>query len=104
MIEETMETVEFVEEKGGIYFRSILLAKAGMRVPQHQHDVRHATYCGSGSALFYVDGELVQTVLAGHAVEIEPEKAHLFEALEDNTRLTCVFDAEATQLLKAKGY
>lgn len=99
-----METLEFIEEKGGIYFRSIFLEKAGMRVPQHRHDVDHATYCGAGSALFYVDGELADTVKAGHAVEILKGRAHLFVALEDGTRLTCVFDAAAALELKGKGY
>jgi hypothetical protein len=37
------ELVEFVEEVAGHYFRSILLPRAGMRVPQHTHDHDHAT-------------------------------------------------------------
>ena len=97
------EIVEFVEEKAGIYFRSILIPEAGTWVPQHTHDESHATYCGQGSAAMYVDGEFVLKVFAGHAVEVEAGKQHAFRALENYTRLTCVWDAERALRLKEKG-
>jgi quercetin dioxygenase-like cupin family protein len=95
------ETIQFA---GKFYFRSILLERAGDRVPQHRHDVAHPTLCGSGSAKYFVDGELMGTVVAGYAVEIEAGKLHEFVALEDGTRLTCVFDAEDAMRLQEKGY
>jgi quercetin dioxygenase-like cupin family protein len=96
------EIVEFVEERGGIYFRSILLPK-GVRVPQHVHSHDHATYCGSGAALMLVDGIYMGIVSAGHAVEIKAGKQHEFEALEDGTRLACVHDVKSADSVKEKG-
>lgn len=96
--------VEFVEEVEGIYFRSVFLPFKGMSIPQHRHDVSHPTYCGSGKARLYVDGRFVRDVAAGSAVAVEANHDHLFEALEDNTRLTCIFDAQRALELKEKGY
>lgn len=98
------ELVEFVEEVDGIYFRSILLPKAGMRGEQHSHGVSHPTYCGSGRAALFVDGKHVCDVAAGHAVPVKAGSQHLFVALEDNTRLTCIFDAARAEKLKEKGF
>ena len=81
--------VEFIEEVAGILFRSVLLGK-GMMIPQHVHDYDHATYIGSGRARLWVGGELKEDVEAGRAVLIEANKFHVFQALEDGTRLTCV--------------
>lgn len=98
------EIVEFVDEVAGIYFRSVFLAFKGTTIPQHSHDEAHATYCGSGKARLYVDGRFQEDIEAGHAVAIAAGKQHLFEALEDHTRLTCVWDAAAAQRLKEKGH
>lgn len=96
--------VEFVDEVCGLYFRSVLLAKAGDRVGQHTHDHDHATYCGSGSATLYVDGVLTnQCIAAGSAVAVLAGRRHEFIAREDNTRLTCVHDAASAQSIKDKG-
>lgn len=94
------EIVEFVEEKGGIYFRSVFLAFKGTTIPQHTHTEPHATLCGQGKARLYVDGRFQQDIEPGHAVTIEANKQHLFEALEDNTRLICVWSAEAAARLE----
>lgn len=99
----TDEVVEFIEEVCGIYFRSVLLAKAGMRIGQHVHDHDHATYCGSGRARMVVDGVTQGEVCAGRAVPVLAGKRHEFIALEDNTRLTCVHDVASAESIKAKG-
>lgn len=96
--------VEYVEERMGVYFRSVFLPFKGMTIPQHVHDVSHPTFCGSGKARLYVDGLFREDVEAGHAVGIEAGKRHCFEALEDNTRLTCVFNAEQAMKLKEDGF
>lgn len=96
--------VEFVDVVDGIMFRSVFLPFKGMTVPQHRHDVSHPTYCGAGKARLYVNGRMAADVEAGRAISIEAGKDHLFEALEDNTRLTCVFDAARAEELKGKGY
>jgi quercetin dioxygenase-like cupin family protein len=98
-MEPQREIVEFVEECGGIYFRSILFNK-GRRVPQHAHDHDHATYCGAGSAVWFVEGMFRGIVTAGHAVEIKAGKQHEFEALEDGTRLACVHDVKSAERQK----
>ena len=91
--------VEFIEEVAGIYFRSILLG-AGDVVPQHVHDHDHATLVCSGSARLWVDGQWRADIEAGHAVEIGAMRSHLFQALKDGTRLTCVHDAKSAEALK----
>lgn len=98
------EIVEFVEEMAGVYFRSVFLPFKGTTIPQHTHDEDHATYVGQGRARLYVDGRFQGDIEAGHAVLIAAGKKHLFEALEDNTRLTCVWNAEAAMRLKEKGH
>lgn len=98
------EVVEFVEEIDGFHFRSILLPANGMVCGQHKHDISHPTLCGSGKAKLYVEGFEVGDVEAGHAIHVEAGKEHFFVALEDNTRLTCVFNAEQALALKAEGH
>lgn len=97
------EIVEFVEEVCGIYFRSILLPRAGMRVPQHSHDHDHATLVGAGTARLYVDGQPAGDFHAGRAVPIIAGKHHAFEALEPGTRLTCVHNVASALSIKNKG-
>jgi len=97
------QPVEFVEEVACIYFRSILLARAGHVVPQHSHGHDHATYVGAGAARLWVDGKWVGDYPAGHAVEIKADRAHVFQALQDNTRLACVHDVSSAESMKMKG-
>lgn len=97
------EIVELVDEVCGIYFRSILIPKAGTLVRQHAHDHDHATYCGSGRAAMFVNGVMVRHVDAGQAVAVKAGQEHSFAALEDNTRLTCVHSVESAESIKRKG-
>lgn len=97
------EIVEFVEEVCGLYFRSIVLPRAGMRIAQHQHDHDHATYIGAGSVRMYIDGTPAGDFYAGRAVPIIAGQHHAFEALEPGTRLTCVHDVASAQSIKKKG-
>lgn len=98
------EIIEFVDEVEGIHFRSILIRKAGTLVPQHEHDVSHPTLCGQGSASIYLGTAYWRDIKAGEAVPIKAGVVHSFMALEDDTRLTCVFDAERALKLKQKGF
>lgn len=93
------EIVEFADEVAGLYFRSVLLP-IGVKIPQHRHPYDHATYCGSGSAVMYVDGKRTRLVEAGQAVEIKANSFHEFESLENNTRLTCVHDTKSAESIK----
>lgn len=92
--------VEFVDEVCGIYFRSVLLPVKGMKIPQHVHDHDHATYVGNGSARVWADEKLVGDFAAGTAVPVLAGVRHEFEALEANTRLTCVHDAKSAESIK----
>ena len=98
---EPRDPLEFVEEVAGIYFRSIVLNAFDV-VPQHVHDHDHATLIGNGSVRVWVDGVYKKDVPAGHAIEIKAGTRHLFQALEPNTRLTCVHDVASALSLKAK--
>lgn len=97
------EIVETITEVCGLYFRSVILPKAGMRVGQHVHDYAHANTCGSGAAQFWQDGEHQFDVRAGDVIEIPANKVHEFVATEDNTRLTCVHDCASADSVKSKG-
>ena len=97
------QPVEHIETVAGIYFRSILLARAGHVVPQHSHGHDHATYVGAGAARLWVDGKWVGDYPAGYAVEIKAGRAHVFQALQDNTRLACVHDVSSAESVKMKG-
>ena len=102
-LENDLVVVEFADEVGGVYFRSVLIKKAGARIPQHIHDYDHATYCGRGSAAMLVDGIHTRDVKEGEAVLVVAGKEHAFQALEDNTRLTCMHDAASALSMKQKG-
>lgn len=97
------QPVEFIEEVAGLYFRSIVLECAGDTVPQHSHDHDHATLVGAGSVRMWVNGCWLADIPAGHAVKIKAATQHLFQALEPNTRLTCVHDASSAESLQSKG-
>ena len=97
------EIVEYIEEVAGLYFRSILLPDVGLRVPQHVHPYDHATYCGNGSARIYVEGKETGVIVAGQATEVKANLKHEFEALEPNTRLTCIHDTRSAEFIKKAG-
>ena len=95
--------VEFIDEVGPFYFRSICLPEAGMRIPQHVHDYDHATLCGNGKARVYKDGVILKIIEAGEAVLIEAFHRHEIESLEKNTRLICVHDPKSVESIERKG-
>lgn len=95
--------VQFVDEIAGIYFRSILIPEAGEKIEQHVHPYDHATYCGSGRARLYVNGIFQCDVEAGQAIEVKANLHHQFEALEPNTRLTCVHNTQSAAFIKESG-
>jgi quercetin dioxygenase-like cupin family protein len=95
--------VEFIDECGPFYFRSILIELPGERIAQHVHDYDHATLCGSGKARMYVDGVETGILEAGQAVMVKANHQHEFESLEKNTRLTCVHDPRSAESIKGKG-
>lgn len=90
LIPSNDERVEYVDDVGGLYFRAILLHRAGDVVPQHTHDYEHVTLCCSGSARVWIDGVYSKDIKAFEAMLIEADKKHVFQALEANTRLACV--------------
>lgn len=96
------ELIEWIDECGGIYFRSIVLQK-GDKATQHVHDHDHATYIGSGSVRMWANGGDEGIFKAGRPVLVMAGVRHEFEALEPDTRLTCVHDAKSAESVKSKG-
>lgn len=92
MSDELVEVIHDCTDWCGIYVRSVVLAKVGMRAAQHVHQFDHLTYCGSGAVEFYEEGVKVGDVHAGQAARVHAYKKHYFIALEDNTRLACIHD------------
>lgn len=84
------QPVEYIEEVGGIYFRAILLQNIGDAVPQHTHDYAHVTLIAAGKVRLWIEGAWVADIEAFKAIEIEAHRQHVFQALEPNTRLSCV--------------
>lgn len=76
----------------GFYLRTALFERAGERSEQHEHTCEHPTLCGSGAAQYWENGVHVGDVRAGGAVKVSAGQKHEFVALEDNTRLTCIFN------------
>lgn len=99
--EQPVERIE--PDVAGLYFRSVLLEQAGTVIPQHEHDHDHATLVCSGKARVWVDGAYFGDYEAGRAIEIRAHCAHVFQALESNTRLCCVHDIESAESVKRKG-
>lgn len=84
------QPVEYCNEVCGVFFRSILLPKAGMIAGYHSHDYAHASFIGSGSARLSFDGVPQGDHQAGESVEVPAFVCHTWEALENNTRIACV--------------
>lgn len=95
--------VERIEMVGDFYFRSVALPFAGMRIPQHTHDHDHATFVGSGRVRGWRDGECLGEKSRGEAFYIQAGHAHWFEALEDQTLLTCVHSIASAMSIQRKG-
>lgn len=96
------QPVEYIEEVCGLYFRSIVLAK-GQVVPQHVHPYNHATFIASGRARAWSGGNWKGDFEAGRAVEVTAGIEHVFQALEDNTRLSCIHDTRSAEFIKSTG-
>jgi quercetin dioxygenase-like cupin family protein len=94
--------VEFIDEVGGLYFRSMLIPERGDVVQQHVHDHDHVTYVGNGSVVAFADDECLGEIMAGRAIEIKAGVQHKFVALEPKTRITCVHQVNSAESLKAK--
>lgn len=97
LIPSEKQTVEYVDEVCGIYFRAILLEQAFDVVPQHTHDYDHVTLVASGSVRLWVEGEYKGDFDAFRAIEVKARKAHIFQALEPMTRLACVHNLNGAE-------
>lgn len=96
------QPVQAIVEVGGIYFRSIMLKRAGEVVPQHVHDHPHATLVGSGRARGWANGQWIGDRGPGEAFGISAGKEHVFLALEANTLLVCAHDVASALRVKEK--
>lgn len=90
------ELVEFVDVVGGLMFRSVNLKKDWL-VDQHVHEVDHVTVVGSGGVRFWKNGKWEQDIYAFSAIEVKAGDLHIFQALENNTKMSCVFDTSTAQ-------
>jgi len=97
------QPVERITTTSTGYYRSVLLKKAFTCIPQHVHDHAHDTLVCNGRARGWADGEYLGEKEAGEAFEIAAGKRHVFQALEDNTRLACIHNIESADSVKRKG-
>lgn len=90
------QPVEIINETLGFCSRMITLEKAGTYIPQHAHPDDHATLICAGRARGWVDGTWIGDFGPGDLVPVRAGHPHVFQALEDMTRLACLFfDKEA---------
>lgn len=99
--EALVESMAF--SKFGLYFRSLLMKKKNTVVPQHVHDLGHATIVGAGRARGWANGEWIGDKGPGEIFDIDPYIEHVFQALEENTFMSCVHDEKSAESVKAKG-
>jgi quercetin dioxygenase-like cupin family protein len=100
---ETGNTVEYIEEVCGIYFRAIRFPRTGDRIPQHAHDHDHASLVCNGSVMVWVNGDCIGYFAAPKAIPIKAGAVHEFEAQEDNTLVSCVHDVASAESIRRKG-
>lgn len=81
---------EWLETEGGICVRMIYLEKAGYVVPQHTHEYGHTTLISSGAAALWVDGAWQGDFVAPCLRYVQPNAEHVYQALADNTVLSCI--------------
>lgn len=94
----------FIEpDVAGLYFRSVLIEKSGTSLLQHVHDHDHATFVGWGRARGWANGVWIGDKGRGEAFEIKAGQEHLFQALQDNTFLTCTHDHASAESVTKKG-
>jgi quercetin dioxygenase-like cupin family protein len=85
------QPVERIEEALGFCTRTITLEKAGTCIPQHEHKDDHATLVCAGKARAWADGVCLGDFEPGALIPVKAGREHLFQALEDVTRLSCIF-------------
>lgn len=95
--------VERIEESLGFYFRTTILKKVNMIVPQHVHDHDHATLIGHGGVRCWRDGQWAGDYVMGMVVVIPAHTRHLFQSLMPETVLTCIHNVDSAMSLKQKG-
>jgi quercetin dioxygenase-like cupin family protein len=95
--------VEFIGEVEGVAFRSTTLAKAGDCVGQHSHAYAHATYVGNGRVRLWQDGAWVGDYDRAEPISIPAGSVHIFQALQDDTHLTCVTIVAVAEAAASRG-
>ena len=96
--------VEFIEETKTGYYRSVFIEKMGKCIKQHTHDYAHDTLVCAGRVRGWANGVWVADKGPGEAFTIEVSVEHLFQSLEDGTRLVCIHNKQSVESLKAKGF
>lgn len=96
----TEPPVEFVGEVEGISIRSTLLEKAGDCVGQHAHRYSHATLVGSGEVRLWIDGIWLGDYKRAQPIAVKAGHVHIFQALADNTFLSCLTISEIAEMVR----
>jgi quercetin dioxygenase-like cupin family protein len=79
-----------IEESLGFCTRTITLQK-GIQVPQHAHSNDHATLVCNGKVRATVGDMVIGDFEWGQLIPVKAGVEHLFLALADDTRLSCIF-------------
>lgn len=99
----TEPPVEFVGEVEGISIRSTILEKVGDCVGQHAHQYSHATLVGSGEVRLWVDGVWLGDYKRGQVIAIKAGHPHIFQALAEDTLMSCLTISEIAEMVRKEG-
>lgn len=95
--------VEFIDEVEGIAIRSTVLEKKGDCVGQHAHPYSHATLVGSGEVRLWVDGQWTGDFKRGQPIGVKAGRVHIFQALADDTFMSCLTISEIAEMVRKEG-
>lgn len=79
-----------VFEGGGLYVHRTVIPIKGTLIPQHSHALDHVSFIATGAARVTA-GDKTSEHNAPHGVLIAAGVTHLFETLEPNTIIDCIF-------------
>lgn len=83
-----------------VFIKPMIMAKAGMFVPQHAHVYEHASLLAKGRVRVYEDGQLTGEHSAPSLLVIKAGVKHTFESLDDDTMVVCIHNTMRKEIVE----
>jgi len=97
--EQPPDDIEF-QTIDDVFIKVMQINKAGTYVPQHSHAYDHGSFLAHGSIRVWQDGKLDADYHAPCLLHIRAGVKHLFQALEDNTRVLCIHNVSRAEIVE----